>query len=320
MKKYLITGFSGFVSKYFIEHLHSIKQSADILGIDMIDPEIDYPKDKNFHIHFEKLDLLHQEELENLLYQFQPDYIIHLASYSSVGFSWKNPVLSFQNNTNILLNILETVRKLGLNSRILSIGSSEEYGIVDNSSFPLRENMALNPVSPYAVARVSQEMLSRIYAQSYGLDIIMTRSFNHFGPRQRDIFVIPSFAKQMVEIKNNNQEEGVLKTGNVSIIRDFLDVRDVVKAYYLLLEKGGSGEIYNVCSGKGTSLKEIIDQMAEVLNIDVKIDVDPGLIRPGDNPIIIGSNEKITKSIDWQTTYTLEKSIREIIQYWESIV
>jgi len=256
-------------------------------------------------------------KVENLISEFQPDYILHLASYSSVAFSWKEPLISFKNNTNIFLNILEAVKKLNVCTRILSVGSSEEYGNFDKIDLPLNEEQSLKPTSPYAVARVSQELLSQIYASGYGLEIVMTRSFNHIGPFQKEIFVIPSFIKQLVQIKKNG-DKGELITGDLEIIRDFTDVRDVVSAYYLLLTQGEKGNIYNVCSGIGFSLKQIIDKVCNMLDIDINIKLNPDLIRPNENRIVIGSNKKITANYGWEPQYSLDKSLNDIIRYWQS--
>ena len=185
MEKYLITGFSGFVAKHFLECLDVQNVTAYVLGVDMNPPEFNMHQYQHVRCSFEQTNLLNKDQVDNIIYQFQPDYILHLASFSSVAFSWKNPVASFANNTNIFLNLLEQVRRMNLNCRILSIGSSEEYGNVQEADIPLHEDHLLNPVSPYAVARVSQEMLSKIYVDGYGMDIIMTRSFNHIGPGQK---------------------------------------------------------------------------------------------------------------------------------------
>jgi GDP-4-dehydro-6-deoxy-D-mannose reductase len=317
MKKYIITGFSGFVSRHFIEHLEKSNPGAEILGIDMESPTFSADDFTNIDFTFEKVNLLDDERVENIIYRFQPDYILHLASFSSVGFSWKEPILSFRNNTNIFLNLLEAVRKLGLRCRILSVGSSEEYGNVREDLLPLKEEYELHPVSPYGVARSSQEQLSRVYAQGYNLDIVMTRSFNHVGPRQKDIFVIPSFAHQIALMKEEGGTEGLLRTGDVSVVRDFLDVRDVVRAYSSLFEKGKSGEVYNICSGKGHSLKEIIDMMAGIVGVNVKIEVDQTLLRPSDNRIVFGDNEKLKITTGWEQQFSLEQSLTDIIEYWK---
>jgi GDP-4-dehydro-6-deoxy-D-mannose reductase len=317
MEKFLITGFSGFVSNHFLQLLESKGEHASILGIDMHEPAFHTSGFKHITCEFEKLDLLHTDGVQNVIYQFQPDYIIHLASFSSVSFSWKNPILSFQNNTNIFLNILEAIRLNNVRTRVLSIGSSEEYGNVDEHDIPLREEQMLKPVSPYAVARVSQEMLSRVYMEGYGIDIVMTRSFNHIGPGQHDIFVIPSFAKQLVEGFQKNQKIIKLRTGDLKIIRDFLDVRDVVRAYYLLLKKGHTGEVYNVCSGNGISLSEILALMAKKLKVECEPITDMRLVRPQENMIITGSNQKIKKDTGWEPEINLGMSIDDILTDWQ---
>jgi GDP-4-dehydro-6-deoxy-D-mannose reductase len=317
MEKYLITGFSGFVSKHFLNLLDTMNHATSVLGIDMHEPAFCISRYKNVTCEFEKLDLLHADGVQNVIYQFQPDYIIHLASFSSVSFSWKNPILSFQNNTNIFLNILEAIRLNNVRTRILSIGSSEEYGNVDEHDIPLREDQVLKPVSPYAVARVSQEMLSRIYATGYGIDIVLTRSFNHIGPGQLEIFVIPSFAKQLAEGALQQQRIVTLRTGDLKIVRDFLDVRDVVRAYYMLLKKGRSGEVYNVCSGRGIALAEILTLMAHQLNVKCETVTDTSLVRPQENMIITGSNQKIKTETGWAPEIDLDTSIRDILTDWQ---
>ena len=316
MEKYLVTGFSGFVAKHFLDFLDEQKGTTYVLGVDIHPPEFNIHEFKDVRCSFEQTDLLNKDQVDNIIYQFQPDYILHLASFSSVAFSWKNPVASFANNTNIFLNLLEQVRRMNLDCRILSIGSSEEYGNVNEADIPLHEDHLLNPISPYAVARVSQEMLSKIYVDGYGMDIVMTRSFNHIGPGQKDLFVISSFAKQLVDLSKQEGDKELI-TGDTSIIRDFVDVRDVVRAYYLLFKKGKKGEVYNICSGDGTTLKELIDKMADILNVNITTKVNENLIRPNDNRIIIGSNKKIKQDTGWQKEITLENSLEDIILYWQ---
>lgn len=317
MKKYLITGFSGFVSQYFLKYLDERGVPARVLGVDILSPGFDYKKYNNITCDFERIDLLDKNQVDNLLYQFQPDYILHLASYSSVAFSWKDPVTSYRNNTNIFLNLLEQVRHLDLDCRVLSVGSSEEYGNVREEDVPLLENRMLNPCSPYAAARVSQEQLSRIYVDGYGLDIVLTRSFNHIGPGQRDVFAVASFARQLVEMKKAGKTSGVLYTGDVSVVRDFLDVRDVVASYYLLFEKGENGEVYNICSGSGISLNDVIIKLADIVGLEITVERKEKLIRPLDNKIIVGSNEKLKKTTGWSQNITLLQSLTDIIKDWE---
>lgn len=316
MINYLITGISGFVGRHFLEYLEKNESGSIVKGIDSQNPNFKYDHYKNIQISFEKIDLLSRDGVEFIIHEFQPDYILHFASYSSVALSWKNPVQSFQNNTNIFLNLVDAVRKFNMNTRLLSIGSSEEYEAVNVEDLPLKEDHKLNPGSPYAVARMSQELLSNVYINGYGVDIVLTRSFNHIGPGQKDIFVLPSLAKQLIEIKKSGNNRGNIVAGDVSIVRDFTDVRDVVRAYYLLLKKGKKGEVYNVCSGIGMSILDIITMMAKQLNIEVDIIMDDRLIRPADIKIIIGANEKIKRAVGWKNTIPLEKSIKDVLLYW----
>jgi GDP-4-dehydro-6-deoxy-D-mannose reductase len=318
LDRYLITGFSGFVGRQFVDYLENSGDSCQVKGLDMHAPDFQFDHHKNVKVDFEQIDLLSKEQVGTIIHEFQPTAILHLASFSSVAFSWKEPVQSFQNNTNIFLNLIDAVRKLSMDVRILSVGSSEEYGNVSDEDLPLTEEHRLNPVSPYAVARVSQEYLSRIYTDGYGMDIVLTRSFNHIGPMQRDVFVVPSLVKQFVALNRSGKEKGAIITGDVSIVRDFTDVRDVVRAYHLLLHKGRRGEVYNICSGKGLSLKELIDIMAGQLGMEVEITVDDSLIRPADNRKIIGSNEKIKRELGWANTIPLEQSLKDMILYWEA--
>ena len=315
MKKYLITGFSGFVAKHFIDYF-SNRNDISILGIDIKTSNYNQVK-MNSKCQIKQLDLLNKEELKNIVKAFRPDYIIHLASYSSVAFSWDNPVKSFLNNTNIFLNILEVVRETDLKCRVLSVGSSEEYGNVEHDDIPLKETHLLKPVSPYAVARVSQELLSKIYVDGYGLDVVMTRSFNHIGIYQEDKFIMPSLIKQLLKCKKENKSVAELIVGNVNVIRDFLDVRDVVCAYDLLLKKGISGEIYNICSNKGYTISEIIRILGRMIDIKIKLKVSEKLIRPRENNIVIGCNEKLCEALDWYPKFTLEQSLKEMIAYYQ---
>ncbi len=319
-ERYLITGFSGFVSRHFCEYLERNEVDALIKGVDVQDHDLNFADYKHLSFDFERIDLLAVNEVERVVCAFKPRFILHLASYSSVAFSWKSPLASFNNNTNIYLNLLEAIRKLPLAARILSVGSSEEYGAVREEDLPLREETPLNPTSPYAVARVSQELLSRIYVTSYGLDIVLTRSFNHVGPLQKDVFVIASFAKQLIMAKKANGSRGDLNAGDISIVRDLCDVRDVVRAYYLLLHNGKRGEVYNVCSGRGISLKDVIAMMADILQMRVAITIDEALIRPGENRILIGCNEKIQRSVGWNPQYPLQQSLCDTLDYWDSVL
>jgi GDP-4-dehydro-6-deoxy-D-mannose reductase len=266
--------------------------------------------------HFHQADLMDIPKIRSLIEEIQPDYIVHLAAQSSVAESWKTPVDSFMNNTNIFLNIIDTVRLNDFTARVLSVGSSEQYGIVSEKDLPLQEKSLQRPANPYAVARVAQEQLARIYAEGYGLDICCTRSFNHCGPGQSDRFVVSSIVRQFVQIARGTQEP-IIHIGNGSIVRDFIDVRDVVTAYNLLLRQGKRGEVYNICSGKGREIQDIVTILSYRLNISVKIKQEQTQIRPIDNPRIVGSNEKIRHELGWHPTIPFEQTLQSMYDCWD---
>lgn len=318
MGKILITGFSGFVATHFVEYLYTEKLNYEICGIDINVPKFDYEQfaDK-IKISFKQVDMTNIQVLHNIISQFRPDYILHLASFSSVAYSWKYPSTSFMNNCNIFLNLVSVVKEECPECRILSVGSSEEYGNVAHEDLPIRENQNMAPLSPYAVARVSQEMLSKIFVEAYGMDIIMTRSFNHIGPRQDERFVVPSFIRRILSIKESNKNEGEIETGDISIIRDFVDVRDVVKAYYMLLTQGTKGEVYNICSGRGITLKELMEMIADEVGVSVLPVINPKFVRPNDNKEIVGSAYKIESELGWKREYKFKNTIEDMVEYME---
>lgn len=308
--RYLVTGVSGFVGEYFANYVLNRGDDNELIGI----YRFNKPHLSNERLRLIQLDLNYSDHLQKLLIEFRPNYIVHLASESSVGFSWKEPSKSFLNNVNIYLKLLESIRISGVNCRLLSIGSSETYGNVKNVKVPLTESTIVNPISPYAVARYSQELLSKVYVESFGLDIVSTRSFNHIGPGQDERFVVSSFVKKILSIRNN-RTESVVRTGDLSIIRDFTDVRDVVRAYELLLSKGQNGEIYNVCSGTGIKLYELINKICAEIDVQINTQIDDSLLRPNDIKKVVGNNAKIKEAILWTPKYSLNDTLVDMINY-----
>ena len=315
MKRMLITGFSGFVSRHFLNYLVENNLSYEVLGVDVNPPKFameDYAP--TLAMSFEQVNLLDKEAVEDMIATFRPDYILHLASFSSVAYSWQHPADCFMNNTSIFLNVTEALRKHDLcDCRLLSVGSSEEYGDVKKEELPLQEDMPLVPVNPYAVARVSQEMMAKVLADSFGMQIMLTRSFNHMGPFQDERFVIPSFVRRILDIAESGAKSGEIETGDTSIVRDFVDVRDVVRAYYRLLLDGKAGEVYNICGEKGVSLAEVVDQIADIVGVSVTTRVNPDFVRPCDNQVVIGSAEKIRQDIGWTAEIPLRQTLMDMI-------
>lgn len=315
MKRMLITGFSGFVSRHFLNYLVENNLSYEVLGVDVNPPKFameDYAP--TLAMSFEQVNLLDKEAVEDMIATFRPDYILHLASFSSVAYSWQHPADCFMNNTSIFLNVTEALRKHDLcDCRLLSVGSSEEYGDVKKEELPLQEDMPLVPVNPYAVARVSQEMMAKVLVDSFGMQIMLTRSFNHMGPFQDERFVIPSFVRRILDIAESGAKSGEIETGDTSIVRDFVDVRDVVRAYYRLLLDGKAGEVYNICGEKGVSLAGVVDQIADIVGVSVTTRVNPDFVRPGDNQVVIGSAEKIRQDIGWTAEIPLRQTLMDMI-------
>ena len=318
MPRILITGISGFVGGYFTDFLRTNRVDFEIHGISRSKPSWDFiphSEDLIKNIVFHQGNLMDIPYIQSVITEIQPDYIIHLAAQSSVAESWESPISTFLNNTTIFLNIIDSVRRVGNRCKVLSVGSSEQYGIVRENDLPLNESVIQNPSSPYAVARVSQENLAKIYADGYQLNICCTRSFNHCGPGQNEKFVVSSIVKQFAEIALGKKDP-VIKIGDGTVIRDFLDIHDVVRAYILLLEKGKRGEIYNVCSGKGRTIRSIIETLNNLYGISAGIEEDPSQFRPIDTPKLIGSYAKLNKTVGWSPEVEFEDSLKSIFHYW----
>ncbi len=306
--KYLITGINGFVGRYFAEFLQNREPEARIYGVGTSEECLSQGVD------YYSIDLNDRLKVYRMIESIKPDYVVHLASISSVSQSWKDPAKCFLNNNSLFLNLADSIRELKIKCRILSVGSSEEYGIYDK---PIEEGFVLHPKNPYAVARLSQEYLSKLYVDKFDLDIVMTRSFNHVGPRQNPKFVIPSFVLQLVRISKGEQTE--LKVGNLNVVRDFSDVRDVVKAYYEILKKGRKREVYNVCSGEGFRLRDVVEMISKELGISPKITIDLERVRPNEIMYVVGSNTKLKKEFGWSPVYTLKETLNDMIREFSGV-
>lgn len=309
--KALIIGGAGFVGNYLLQHLESeydwalsvTKMPAETMDIDFADVY--------------DLDILDKSAIVHLLNEVKPDYIFHLAAQSSVGLSWKKPVLTVDVNINGCINLLDAVRELDYNPRILLIGSGEEYGRIKPCETPIKEDNKTRPGNIYAATKACQNMIGHIYASAYDMDIIMVRAFNHIGPNQAPLFVVADFCKQVAQIENNLKEP-VIKVGNLSAMRDFTDVRDVVRAYPLLIQQGVSGETYNIGSGKAYSIEDILKLILSFSTTSIRIEIDPQKLRPVDIPIIEADVHKLTDCINWTNTISLEKSLEETLNYWRN--
>lgn len=249
----------------------------------------------------------------------KPDRIFHLAAQSYVHASWSAPAETLHTNIIGEVNLLEAVRAAGIDPVIHIAGSSEEYGYVLPNELPVKETNTLRPLSPYGVSKVAQEMLAYQYFRSYGLKSIVTRGFNHEGPRRGEVFVTSSFAKQIAEIEKGLKEP-VLYTGDLSSKRDWSDVRDLVRAYWLVVEKGTTGEVYNIGSGVAREVREMLDMLLGMTDVSIEVRVDPARLRPSDAKVLVCDATKFQKLTGWQPQIPFEKTMKDLLNYWRERV
>lgn len=313
MKKILITGINGFVGPHLVNELQ--KQDYSIYGLSRSGKS----ELKN-DVVILKGDLLDLKELYRTIAEVKPDAIFHLAAQSKPGHSFKEPQETFQANVIGTINLFEVVRGLmnddrGYMPRTIVAGSSEEYGLVTEDQLPLSEDAKFNPVNPYAISKVSQYYLAKMYVRAYGLDIVYAVLFSHVGPGQKEGFIIPDVCKQIVGIEEGKKEP-VLLTGNLSVSRDYSDVRDFARAYGLLLENGKTGERYNICSGQATKVSEIVEKLIGMSKIKIEHTVDNSKIRPTEMPILYGNQEKFNKLTGWKTEISLDQTLSDSLEWW----
>jgi len=311
--KALITGISGFAGSHLAEYL--LNKGYKVYGtfydkstFSNLDSFID-------RITLYQCDIRNYDNLKKIIKKVQPDEIYHLAAISFVPTSLKNPKLTFDTNLYGTLNLYQAIIELQFNPKILFIGSADEYGIVDENDLPIKEECPLRPVNPYSISKVSADFLSYAYFKNYNLNIVRARPFNHIGPRQSPEFVCSSFAKQIAEIEKGFKEP-MIKVGNLEAKRDFTEVRDMVRAYWLALQKGEFGEAYNICSGKAVSIKKILDKLLNMSKKKIKVIQDSKRLRPSDIPLLVGDFKKFIKQTDWKPEIPLEKTLKEILNYW----
>jgi GDP-4-dehydro-6-deoxy-D-mannose reductase len=259
-------------------------------------------------------DLRDASSVESLVADIKPDWIFHLAAQSYVVSSWKLPSETITTNIVGTVNIFEAVRRVKYSPRILVACSSEEYGYVEPHEVPITEDNPLRPLSPYGVSKVGQDLLSYQYFKSYGLEVVRTRAFNHTGPRRGRVFVCSNFATQIVEAQKGLRPH--VSVGNLEAVRDFTDVRDTVRAYWFALEAATPGEVYNICSGTGYSIREVLEKLLALAGADVPVVVDETRLRPSDVPLLIGDYSKFQKETGWRPEVPFDQSLSDILDYW----
>ena len=310
----LITGITGFVGSHFADF--ALARGVHVVGSFRWRSKTENIEHIRDRIQLVDCDLRDMSSAHHLIETARPDWVIHLAAQSFVGTSWQAPAETFMTNTLPQVNLLEAVRARHPHARFLVIGSSEEYGFVREDELPITEANPLRPLSPYAVSKVAQDLMGYQYSKSYGMQIVRSRAFNHEGPRRGDVFVTSNFARQIVEIERGLREP-VISVGSLKNRRDYTDVRDIVRGYWLLLEKGEAGEVYNLCSGRAWVIQEILDFLlgaARVRGITVR--EEPARLRPSDVPVLRGDATKAREAVGWTPEIPFEQTLRDIIEYW----
>ncbi len=313
----LITGITGFAGSHLADYILENHPEAEVYGLIRWRSRMENVQHIRDRIHLLEADLKDMVSLKKALAEIEPDRIFHLAAQSFVPTSWRAPAETFAINSIGQINLFEAVLDLGLTPRIQIAGSSEEYGLVHPDEVPMTESNPLRPLSPYAVSKVAQDFLGYQYFKSYGLHVVRTRGFNHTGPRRGEVFICSNFARQIVEIEKKLRDP-VLFVGNLEAKRDFTDVRDTVRAYWLSLEKGEAGEVYNIGSGIAFTAQEILDKLLALTEADVRIEVDPLRLRPSDVMILLSDASKFRAISGWEPRIPFEQSLQDLLEYWRA--
>ncbi len=314
----LITGVTGFVGSHMAEF--ALAAGAQVFASCRWRSNTENIEHIRGRITLVESDLRDLSSVRTLLEKARPDYVIHLAAQSFVGTSWQAPSETFTTNVLGQMHLLEAMRDLRLAPRFLAAGSSEEYGLVQEDELPIRETNALRPLSPYAVSKIAQDMMGYQYFKSYGLPIIRTRAFNHTGPRRGDVFVESTFARQIAEIEAGLAEP-IVRVGDLKPRRDYSDARDIVRGYWLLMERGEPGEVYNLCSGRAVAIRDVLDFLLKASRAkDIAVHTDPARFRPSDVMVLQGDASKVERATGWKAEIPLERTLTDLLDYWRARV
>jgi GDP-4-dehydro-6-deoxy-D-mannose reductase len=315
--KVLVTGAAGFVAGHLVDWLLREEPAAQVLGV--VRPHGTPGGGARPRLRFAEADLEDPAAVEAVFDLMGPDRIVHLAAQSSVHHSFADPAGTLRTNVLPLVHLLEAVRRRGLFPRVLVAGSADEYGLARPEDVPLTESADLHPTSPYAVSKVTQTLLALQYAHAHGLGVLATRTFPHTGPGRGEVFAESSFARQIAAIEAGLVPP-VLHVGNLDVVRDFTDVRDVVRAYWMLLDQGEAGEVYNVCRGEGVRLRDVLQTLIRLAGVRVELVQDPARLRPSDAPILVGDPGKLRRATGWEPRLPLETTLGDLLGYWRGRV
>lgn len=314
----LITGITGFAGSHLAEYILENHPGVEIYGIRRWRSRTENVEHLLDKIKILECNLVDASSVKSLIADVKPAKIFHLAAQSFVPSSWNAPAESLTTNILSQLNIFEALRESKLLDTWVQIAcSSEEYGMVHPDEVPITETNPLRPLSPYAVSKVGQDYLAYQYFMSYGIKAVRTRGFNHTGPRRGEVFVCSNFSKQAVEIEKKKRPP-VIYVGNIEAKRDFTDVRDMVHAYWLSLEKCEPGEVYNICSGSAVAISELLNMVIAHTSQKIEIKVDPERLRPSDVPLLLGDYSKFHKATGWKPEIPFDKTLGDIMDFWRA--
>jgi len=312
----LITGIGGFVGYHLAQHLLA-HTDWEVWGLDLVQGRAANLRPRiTLHVGDILLDL---EALKDFFAVARPEFIFHLAAQAFVPASWEDPWSTLENNIRGQLNVLVAAVSLGTDPRILAVGSADEYGIVRPDELPIRENTPLRPNSPYAVSKVTQDMLGYQYFASHRLPVVRVRPFNHIGPGQSPAFVTSDFAKQIAEAEARLRDP-VMYVGNLEARRDFSDVRDIVRGYHLAVTKGEPGQVYNLGAERSHSIREVLDTLLAASLTPIRVEQDPTRLRPSDVPEILADCTRFRSLTGWRTEIPLERTLQDILAYWRESI
>lgn len=321
--KVLITGVNGFVGSHLLDLLVRQKGKGDgeieLFGTIRESSTFENIQHNRSEVELVTCDLVEKQSVLCLIEDIEPDQVYHLAGQSSVKESWNRSFSLVNNNVLGTLNILEALRQNDkVDTRILLACSSEEYGLVSEEAIPVDESVPLHPVSPYAVTKATVDMFGFQYYKSHGVKTIRTRAFNHTGPRRPETYALSDFAKQIVSMEKNGEGESAIHVGNLNAVRDYSDVRDIVRGYQMAMENCEPGEVYNICSERGFAIHELLDRLIELSGTDISIVQDDSRMRPIDVPKLIGDCSKFKQATGWRSRYSIDETLNALLEYWRN--